>query len=193
MNEIRRQIEESIKVKKELLDNDEILKSISAAAEVCIVALKNGKKIMFAGNGGSAADAQHLAAELVNRFGFDRPAIAAIALTTDTSVLTAIANDYNFNILFSRQIESIGIDGDVLVALSTSGNSVNVLEAIKTAHGRGIATIGITGLSGGKMADICDILIKIPSYETPRIQETSILIGHILCYEIESSLFGKKE
>ena len=192
MNEIRRQIEESIKVKELILDNEELLRSIKKGAEVCIKALKSGRKIMFAGNGGSAADAQHLAAELVNRFGFDRPAIAAIALTTDTSVLTAIANDYNFNILFSRQIESVGIKGDVLVALSTSGNSVNVLEGIKTAKGKGIITIGITGSSGGKMARICDVSIEIPSSETARIQEASILIGHILCYEIENSIFGKK-
>ena len=192
MNEIRRQIEESIKIKELILDNEELLRSIKKGAEVCIKALKGGRKIMFAGNGGSAADAQHLAAELVNRFGFDRPAIAAIALTTDTSVLTAIANDYNFNILFSRQIESVGIKGDVLVALSTSGNSVNVLEGIKTAKGKGIITIGITGSSGGKMARVCDVSIEIPSSETARIQEASILIGHILCYEIENSIFGKK-
>lgn len=193
MDEVKRHIEESIRVKRLLLDNEEVLESIERAAEVCIIALKDGKKLMFAGNGGSAADAQHLAAELVNRFGFDRPGIAAMALTTDTSVITAISNDYSFEMLFSRQIESLGIDGDVLVALSTSGNSVNVLEGIKTALGKGITTIGITGSSGGKIASACDIAIEIPSKKTARIQEATILIGHILCYEIENSLFGKKE
>lgn len=193
MDEVKRHIEESIRVKRLLLDNEELLESIKGASEACIKALKNGKKLMFAGNGGSAADAQHLAAELVSRFGFDRPGIAAIALTTDTSVITAVSNDYSFDMLFSRQIESIGSKGDVFLALSTSGNSKNIIEGLKTAREKGLSTIGITGSSGGKMADLCDIIIKIPSDETPRIQEATILTGHILCYEIENSLFGKIE
>jgi D-sedoheptulose 7-phosphate isomerase len=192
MDFIRKQIEESLDIKKLILDDLLIQKTIKESAELCCVSLKNDKKIMFAGNGGSAADAQHLAGELVNRFGFERPGLSAIALTTDTSVMTSISNDSGFDNLFSRQVQALGKKGDVLIVLSTSGNSQNILEAIKEAKRIGISTIGLTGRSGGKMDLLCDVCLKVPSDETPRIQETHILIGHIICSLIENTLFGKQ-
>jgi D-sedoheptulose 7-phosphate isomerase len=191
MDFVRKQIEESIKVKKLILDNDKFLKSVIETAEVCSEALKNGNKILLIGNGGSAADAQHIAGELVNRFSFERPGLSAIALTTDTSVITSISNDYGFENLFSRQIQALGRKGDVLISLSTSGTSANILKGIEEANKTGIKTIGLTGKSGGKMADLCDICLMIPSEDTPRIQEAHILVGHILCSVIENSLFKK--
>jgi D-sedoheptulose 7-phosphate isomerase len=145
---------------------------------------------MLAGNGGSAADAQHIAAELVNRFGFDRPALNAIALTTDTSILTSVANDSGFEKIFARQVEAIGREGDVFIGLSTSGNSGNIVETLRRCREKKIITIGLTGSSGGRMDDLCDICIKVPSDDTPRIQEVHILIGHIICTLIENELFG---
>lgn len=191
MDFIRKQIEESLNVKQLLLDDINIQKSIKESSDTCCKAIRNGNKILFIGNGGSAADAQHLAGELVNRFGFERPGLSAIALTTDTSIITSISNDYGFEKLFSRQIQAIGIKGDVLLALSTSGNSPNILEGINEAHNRGIITIGLTGLPGGKMSEQCDICIKVPSNDTPRIQEAHILIGHIICSMVEKIIFGK--
>jgi D-sedoheptulose 7-phosphate isomerase len=191
MNSIKKQIEDSLKVKNLLLEDENILKSIKESAELCCKALRNDKKIMLIGNGGSAADAQHLAGELVNRFGFERPGLAAIALTTDTSVITSISNDYGFEMLFSRQIQALGKTGDVLIALSTSGNSTNIIGGIEEAKRIGIMTIGLTGKSGGKMAHLCDICLKAPSDDTPRIQEAHILIGHIICSITENSLFMK--
>ncbi len=191
MTEIKRQIEESIKVKKLVLNDEKILESIKEASKLCCEALQKGNKIIFAGNGGSAADAQHLAGELVNRFGFERPGIAAIAITTDTSILTSISNDYGFKRLFARQIEAIGKKGDILFSFSTSGNSDNIIEGIKEARKKGIINIGFTGKSGGKMKTMCDLCLTIPSDETPRIQESHILIGHIICSSIENSMFGK--
>lgn len=191
MDFIRKQIEESLKVKKLLLEDETIQKSIKKSVEHCCEALRNDKKIIFAGNGGSAADAQHLAGELINRFGFERPGLSAIAITTDTSVITSISNDYGFEKLFSRQVQALGKKGDVLLALSTSGNSANIIEGIKEAKRNGITTIGLTGRSGGKMSLLCDLCLKVPSIDTPRIQEAHILIGHIICSMIENSLFGK--
>jgi D-sedoheptulose 7-phosphate isomerase len=191
MDFIRKQIEESLNVKKLLLDDQTILESIKKTAAICCDALRNDKKIIFVGNGGSAADSQHLAGELVNRFGFERPGLSAIALTTDTSIITSISNDYGFEKLFSRQIQALGKKGDILIALSTSGNSANITEGIKEAQNAGIITIGLTGRSGGKMSQLCDICLKVPSDDTPRIQESHILIGHILCSMIENSLFAK--
>jgi D-sedoheptulose 7-phosphate isomerase len=191
MDFVRKQIEESLKVKTLLLEDENILKSIKESSSLCCEAIRKDKKIIFAGNGGSAADAQHLAGELVNRFGFERPGLSAIALTTDTSVITSIANDYGFEKLFSRQIEAIGKKGDVLLACSTSGNSANIIEGLKEAKKTGIITIGLTGRSGGKMEQFCDLCIKVPSEDTPRIQEAHILIGHIICSLIENSLFKK--
>ena len=191
MDFIRQQIEESLKVKNLILADRVILTSIGEAADACSRSLRKGNKIIFAGNGGSAADAQHLAAELVNRFGFERPALAAVAITSDTSILTAISNDYGFEKLFARQLEAIGKKGDVFFSLSTSGNSSDILEGIKEAKKAGIKTIGLTGKSGGKMNRLCDLIIRVPSNETPRIQESHILIGHIICSMIENTLFGK--
>jgi D-sedoheptulose 7-phosphate isomerase len=192
IDNIRLQIEESLRVKQLIMEDKALLESVAKATEICIKALEEGKKLMFAGNGGSAADAQHLSAELVNRFAFDRPAIAALSLSTDTSVITSVSNDYSFDILFARQVESIGIKGDVFIALSTSGNSINILNGLKAASEKGINTIGLTGTKGGKMGEYCDLLLKIPSVETPRIQEATILIGHIICTGIENHLFGNR-
>jgi D-sedoheptulose 7-phosphate isomerase len=146
---------------------------------------------LLAGNGGSAADAQHIAAEFVNRFNFDRHGLPAIALTTDTSVLTSIANDYSYDRIFARQLETLGNAGDVFIGISTSGNSRNIVEALKVCKKEEIVTIGLTGSSGGQMKDLCDICIQVPSDETPRIQEVHSLIGHIVCFIVEEELFGK--
>lgn len=146
---------------------------------------------MIAGNGGSAADAQHLAGEFVSRFYFERPGLPSLALTTDTSILTAIGNDYGYERLFARQIEANGKEGDVFIGISTSGNSDNIIEALKTCREKDITTIGMTGEIGGRMTELCDYCIKVPSQETPRIQESHILIGHIICSIAEESLFGK--
>jgi D-sedoheptulose 7-phosphate isomerase len=191
MNNIRKQIEGSIKVKQSILDDENILTEIEKAASICIEAIRNNNKILFAGNGGSAADAQHLAAELVNRFGFDRPGLPALALTTDTSVITSISNDYGYDKLFSRQIQAIGCKGDVLIVLSTSGRSANITFGIAEAKKCGLSVIGLTGESDEKMKPFCDVCISVPSSETPRIQEAHILIGHIICSDIENTLFGK--
>jgi D-sedoheptulose 7-phosphate isomerase len=152
---------------------------------------RNGNKTLIAGNGGSAADAQHIAGEFVSRFYFDRPGIPSIALTTDTSILTAIGNDYGYEKLFSRQIEANGVKGDMFIGISTSGNSKNIIEALNACKEKGIITVGLTGETGGKMATLCDYCIKVPSNETPRIQESHILIGHIICAVVEEALFGK--
>lgn len=187
---IKKQIQRSIAVKQTLLDNEEVLNMIESAVQLVIAAYQNNNKTMVAGNGGSAADAQHIAGELVARFYFDRPGLSSMALSTDTSVITAIGNDYGFERLFSRQIEAHGNNGDVFIGLSTSGNSPNILKALEMCKEKGVKTIGLTGESGGKMADLCDICIKVPSSETPRIQESHILIGHIICYLVEEMLFG---
>jgi D-sedoheptulose 7-phosphate isomerase len=192
MDTIRKQIKESLRTINLILEDTVLLQKVRESAGICSTALKNGNKIMLAGNGGSAADAQHLAAELVNRFGFDRPALAAIALTTDTSIITSISNDYGFEILFSRQLEAIGKKGDVLILLSTSGNSPDILNAIPEAGKKGIFTIGLTGSPGGKMSEKCDVILQIPSSDTPRIQEAHILLGHIICDLIENEIFKSK-
>ncbi|HEY2583187.1 MAG TPA: D-sedoheptulose 7-phosphate isomerase [Mucilaginibacter sp.] len=183
-------ITESIAVKTALLNNKFLIDEISHAAAVVTEAYKKGKKTMLAGNGGSAADAQHIAGEFVSRFYFDRPGIPSIALSTDTSIITAIGNDYGYEKLFARQLQAQGIEGDVFIGISTSGNSPNILEALKLCKERRIISIGFTGASGGKMDDLCDICIKVPSNETPRIQEAHILIGHIICCIVEEQLFS---
>jgi D-sedoheptulose 7-phosphate isomerase len=161
---------------------------VKTAVDLARAALSKRGKIMFCGNGGSAADCQHLAAELMGRFLVDRQPLAAIALTVDTSALTAIANDYSYDDVFSRQVRGIGTPGDVLVGISTSGNSRNVLSALETAKAIGIATIGLTGRSGGAMCELCDVAICVPSNETNHVQEMHIVIGHFLCAEIERML-----
>lgn len=184
------QIKESISVKESILLSQPLLTDIQKAANTVTQAYQSGFKTLLAGNGGSAADAQHLAGEFVSRFYFDRPGIPSIALSTDTSILTAIGNDYGFDRLFSRQVQAQGQKGDVFIGITTSGNSTNILEALATCKEKGITSIVLTGDSGGKVADICDICIKVPSSETPRIQESHILIGHIICCIVEEKLFG---
>ncbi|MDP3804657.1 MAG: D-sedoheptulose 7-phosphate isomerase [Candidatus Omnitrophota bacterium] len=180
---IKKRIEESVKVKESLCKAE--ADNIEKAALVIIKSLKAGGKLLVFGNGGSAADSQHIAAELVGRFKKERKALAAIALTANTSTITAIANDYGYDVVFSRQIEALGNPGDVALGISTSGNSKNVIEAFKTAKAKGMKRVSLTGCGGGKLREECDISIIIDSKDTPRIQEAHILIGHILCELIE--------
>ena len=163
--------------------------AITRVATACIEALRQGNKILFAGNGGSAADAQHLAAELISRFHYDRPGLPAFSLSTDTSVLTAIGNDYGYEHLFARQIEAVGNAGDVFFGISTSGRSPNILKALQTASTKGLLTVGLTGHRGGQMPELCDHCLRVPSDSTPRIQEGHIAMGHSICQLIESQLF----
>jgi D-sedoheptulose 7-phosphate isomerase len=173
-----------------ILGDQAFLKTIEVAAQKGIQTLKEGKKIMLCGNGGSAADAQHLAAELVSKLCYDRPGLNAIALTTDTSALTAIGNDYGYDRSFARQVEAIGQAGDMLIGISTSGRSKNVLEAIKSAQAKGIYTVGFLGQEGRDIGALVDLQINIPSNETPKIQEGHIATGHIICSLIEEEIFG---
>lgn len=184
------QIKESISVKELILSNPSILADIHNAAVEVTNAYKAGFKTMLAGNGGSAADAQHIAGEFVSRFYFDRPGIPSISLSTDTSIITAVSNDYGFERLFERQVQAQGQRGDVFIGITTSGNSENIVRALAACKEKGIKTIILTGETGGKVADLCDICIKVPSKETPRIQESHILIGHIICCIVEETLFG---
>lgn len=163
----------------------------TAAAELVTAALRAGRKLMICGNGGSAADAQHWAGELVSRFHYDRPGLAAIALTTDSSILTAIGNDYGYDRVFARQVEALGQAGDVLFAISTSGNSKNILAALEAARARDVATVGFTGQGGGAMVGLCDICIRIPSDSTPRIQEGHEVLGHAICAMVEAAIFPR--
>lgn len=174
-----------------LLDNKDFLRIIQDIADQWVLTFEQGGKILFCGNGGSAADAQHLAAELSGRYFMDREPLPAEALHVNTSYLTAVANDYSYDEVYARMIRAIGKAGDILIALSTSGNSPNIIRAIEDAKARNMKVIGFTGALGGKMADLCDLLIKIPSTSTPRIQECHIMVGHILCEITESRLFEK--
>ena len=185
-------INNSIEVKKEILKSDKLTKSIEDAAETIIEAYKDKKKVLFCGNGGSAADAQHLAAELSGRFYYDRPPLAAEALHVNTSYITAVANDYSYDEVYARYIAGVGNSGDILIGLSTSGNSKNVIKAMEQAKKLGMKTISLTGSTGGKMKDVSDILINVPSNDTPRIQESHIMIGHIICEIVESTLFPEQ-
>lgn len=186
---IRTMARESIETKKAFFDSHSDV--VARAAELLIASIKAGGKVLIFGNGGSAADAQHLAAELVNRLNYDRPPIAAIALTTDTSILTSIGNDSTFDDLFERQLRALGRQGDVAVAISTSGNSPNVLHAVEAARELGIATLALAGREGGKLARAADISLVVDSQSTQRIQETHITIGHIVCELVEDALFGE--
>ena len=188
---IEERIKESIEVKKRILEDKNLLSKIKTAAEIIVNSLKNGGKIILCGNGGSAADAQHIAAELLGKYLMDRKPLAALALTTNTSVLTAIGNDYSFDQIFVRQFEAVAKPQDVLIGISTSGNSANVVNVVKAARQMNIKTICIAGSNGGKLKDLCEVLINIPSESTPRIQESHIMVGHILCELVESELFGK--
>jgi D-sedoheptulose 7-phosphate isomerase len=187
-----RAIEDSIATKERLLGDTETLATIESASEILIRALANGNKVLLFGNGGSAADAQHIAAEFVGRFAFDRPAMPALALSVNTSCVTAIGNDYGFDLVFSRQIEAFGRAGDVAIGISTSGNSANVLRAISAAGKLGLHTVALTGCGGGKIKQAVDHCICAPSNETPRIQECHILIGHIMAELVEQTIFHEQ-
>ncbi len=184
------QIKNSISVKEAILADIALLKNIQDAAEMVTDAYRRGGKTLLAGNGGSAADAQHIAGEFVSRFYFDRPGIPSIALSTDTSILTAIGNDYGFDRLFERQVQAHAQVGDIFIGITTSGNSENIIRALMACKEKGIKSIILTGKNGGRVSDICDICLKVPSGETPRIQESHILIGHIICCIVEEELFG---
>jgi D-sedoheptulose 7-phosphate isomerase len=182
---------ESIVVKQRLAADHQTLDQVLEVARRCAVACGEGNKVLFMGNGGSAADAQHLAGEFVSRFNYDRPGLASFALTVDTSVLTAIGNDYGYDKLFERQIQACARAGDVVVGLSTSGNSVNVLNGLDMARAMGAYTVGFTGEEGGRMKDKVDTCLRMPSRETPRIQECHIVVGHLLCGLVEQIMFPK--
>lgn len=184
-------ISSSIDVKQRILNDGALLGRVEAAAELMIVALRDGGKIHFCGNGGSAADAQHLAAELSGRFYYDRPPLNAEALHCNSSYLTAVANDYGYDEVYARLLRGTAHAGDVLVALSTSGNSANILNACRAAREMGVRVVGLTGTTGGKMAEYCDVLLNVPSADTPRIQESHILLGHILCEVVEMEIFPR--
>ena len=188
-NEIKQIIKESVEIKNKIISDDLILNNISKSIELITDALNNGKKILFCGNGGSAADAQHLAAEFSGRFYKDRKALPAEALHCNTSYLTAVGNDYGFEFIYSRLIEGIWNPGDVLVGISTSGNSKNIINAFSIAKEKQLKVIAVTGEAGGNMKKESDILINVPSTDTPRIQELHILIGHIICQKVESNIF----
>lgn len=188
---IEANIQEAIVLKQAILKNRQLLETVHKVAERCLEALQQGNKILFAGNGGSAGDAQHLAAELVGRYKLDRPGLPAIALTTDTSMLTAIGNDYGYEQVFARQLEANGRAGDVFFGITTSGNSKNVLLAIEKAKEKNIVTVGLAG-SGGAIQNSCDYCIGVPSNDTARIQECHIMIGQIICGYIETTLFGRQ-
>lgn len=189
-NYIKDQIKKSYETKLAIYENGALLNKIEEVAKLCVSLYRGSNKTILAGNGGSAADAQHIAAELVGRYGFDRPSIPSLALTTDTSNLTAIGNDYGYDKVFSRQLEGMGQSGDIFIGISTSGNSVNIINAFHSAKTKGIITVALVGRDGGEMAKIADYAIVVPSDSTPRIQESHILIGHILCDIIEKEIFG---
>ncbi len=191
MSMIKETLKDSIAVKKKILENEELISKVEKAAKVIEAALRADKKILFCGNGGSAADAQHLAAELSGRFNYDRDPLYAEALHVNTSYLTAVANDYSYDDVYSRLLKGIGHGGDVLVCLSTSGNSQNIIKAINQAKKMQIMTIGFTGQTGGNMAELVDLLINVPSKETPRIQEAHITLGHAICQIVESKIFPR--
>ncbi len=189
---IEESLNDSIKLKQSVLENKELLNTTQKVADVCTETLQAGGKVLFCGNGGSAADAQHLAAELSGRFYYDREPLFAEALHVNTSYLTAVANDYSYDEIFSRLVRAKGRRGDVLIGLSTSGNSGNVIRAFEVANELGMINVALTGETGGKMKDKADYVINVPSKDTPRIQEAHITIGHIICELIESKIFPRK-
>jgi len=185
-------LNESIRVKKKIVDDPSLLSQIKEISSLIVEAYRRKKKVILFGNGGSAADAQHIAGELVNRLYLEREALPAIALTTDSSVLTSIANDYDYSRIFARQVEALANKGDVVIGISTSGSSSNVIEAVKTAKEKGAKTVGFTGNKGGKLAELVDFVVSVPSDVTPRVQESHITILHIICCLVERELFGDK-
>ena len=186
---IHTQIAGAQQVMADMLTDDSLKASLEAAAKACVVCFQGGGKILVAGNGGSAADAQHIAGEFVSRFAFDRPGLPAMALTVDTSILTAVGNDYGFENLFARQVQTHGNKGDVFIGYSTSGKSPNVLRAFEEARKQELVCIGLTGNRGGPMQELCDYLLEVPSGDTPKIQEGHLVLGHILCGLVENAIF----
>lgn len=190
LNYINDSLNESIQLKYAIAADSRLVQKIQEVAELCIFTYRNGNRILLAGNGGSAADAQHIAAEFVSRFMYDRPGLPAIALTTDTSMLTAIGNDYGYERLFERQLEANSRKGDLFIGITTSGNSPNVLRALARCADLGVTSVGLAG-RGGKIQSMCDHVITVPSESTPRIQEAHITIGHIICGLVEQAIFPK--
>lgn len=191
--QIKQLIADSVSVKQQLLNDDAIIAQLDKVSNIIVEAFRNGKKVLFCGNGGSAADAQHLSAELSGRFYLDREALPAEALHVNTSYLTAIANDYSFEVAYARLLKGLGHTGDIVIGLSTSGNSANIVETFKAAKEKGIITIGFTGKTGGKLKALSDYLFNVPSTVTPRIQESHILLGHIICQLVEERYFASKD
>jgi D-sedoheptulose 7-phosphate isomerase len=191
MSLINNRIQSSIETKQKILQDKSILERIENISTALVKSFQDGHKVYFCGNGGSASDAQHLAAELSGRYYIDRSALPAEALHVNTSYLTAVANDYSFDDIYARYIDGMGYEGDVLVGFSTSGNSPNIVKAFQTAKTKSIITVGFTGENGGKLKDLSDYLINIPSKDTPRIQESHIMIGHIICELVEERIFGQ--
>ena len=190
MEKIKNIIQASIAVKQQLLQDEKMLALVNQCADIIVQAFKNGNKLLFCGNGGSAADAQHLAAEFSGRFYTDRDALPADALHCNTSYLTPVANDYSYDVIYSRLVKGMGVKGDILVGLSTSGNSGNIVKAFETAAEKGMTTIGFTGSKGGKLRELSNYLINVPSDDTPRIQESHIMLGHIICQLVEERYFN---
>lgn len=188
---VKKEIESSVQTKMKLFEDRRILEAIAKITDCCIAAYKNGNKTILAGNGGSAADAQHIAGEFVSRFYFERPALSSLSLSSDPSVVTAIGNDYGYENLFVRQVEAHGRQGDVFIGLSTSGQSPNVLKAITRAKELGMTTVALTSEKGADMASACDLSVMVPSKITPKIQECHIMIGHAICAGVEEALFKK--
>ena len=192
INFIQSRIQESVNLKTALLTNNGILSTVDQVVTEMVASYRQDGKVLWCGNGGSAADAQHLAAELSGRFYYDRPPLFSEALHVNTSYTTAVANDYSYDVIYSRLVQAMCKKGDVLVGLSTSGNSKNVIKAIETANSMGVITVGFTGQTGGDMNSICKYLVNIPSTDTPRIQECHMLLGHTICEMVEMALFPKK-
>jgi len=186
-DEIRRTSE----LLQEMLDDATLIGDTDRVADLCVAAIRRGNKVMFAGNGGSAADAQHLAAELVGKLSYDRPGLPSMSLTTDTSILTAVGNDYGYEDVFQRQVQSIGVKGDVLIGISTSGRSKNLVKAFGAAREKGITTVGMTGKTGGDMLALSDVCLRVPSTDTQKIQEAQIVLGHIFCGLVERAMFPR--
>ncbi|MEM8886474.1 MAG: D-sedoheptulose 7-phosphate isomerase [Bacteroidota bacterium] len=192
MNQIQELIQSSIKAKEAVLADEALLQKVQEVSNIIVEAFRADKKVLFCGNGGSAADAQHLAAEFSGRFYFDRDPLFSEALHVNTSYVTAVANDYSYDQIYSRLIKAKGRQGDVLIGMSTSGNSKNVIEAFKQGKENGMHIIAMTGETGGNMKDHCDVLLNMPSTDTPRIQECHMLLGHIICQLVEEALFTKE-
>jgi D-sedoheptulose 7-phosphate isomerase len=188
---VEQELWQSCKVKQKLVDDVALTRMVQTVAEACVAVYRQGGKTLIAGNGGSASDAQHMAAELSGRFHIDRPGLPSLSLTANVTTLTAIGNDYGYDQIFSRQLQADGVKGDLFFGISTSGNSKNILRALQVCREKGITSVGLTGKSGGRMVDLCDYCIQVPSSSTPRIQECHILILHTICGVVEASLFGQ--